>query len=102
MNYGDIVILLSESHATNDVGDAIPTTVRRKVFANKQSVRQSEFYQAQSTGLRPELMFVVRNADYSDEPKLEYKGKTYTIIRTYIKKGELVELLCQGLVNNHG
>jgi len=33
------------------------------------------------------------------EPKLKHGDKTYTIIRTYDKDGELIELICQGVVN---
>ena len=42
---------------------------------------------------------VVRSIDYNQEPKLKHGDKTYTIIRTYDKDGELTELICQGVVN---
>lgn len=99
MLFRDVVKLISVTVTENDMGDIIETPVEREVFADKQSIRQSEFYQAAATGLRPELMFVVRSIDYEGEPKLKYNGKTYTIIRTYDKDGELTELICQGVVN---
>ena len=99
MLFRDVVKLISITVAENDMGDIIETPVEREVFADKQSIRQSEFYQAAATGLRPELMFVVRSIDYEGEPKLKYNGKEYTIIRTYDKDGELTELVCQGVVN---
>jgi SPP1 family predicted phage head-tail adaptor len=102
MLFRDVVKLISVTTTENDMGDVIETPVEREVFADKQSIRQSEFYQAAATGLRPELMFVVRSIDYNQEPKLKHgdKDKTYTIIRTYEKDGELIELVCQGVVNN--
>ncbi len=100
MLFRDVVKLISVAVTENDMGDIIETPTEREVFADKQSIRQSEFYQAAATGLRPELMFVVRSIDYNGEPKLKYNGKEYTIIRTYDKDGELIELICQGLVNN--
>ena len=99
MLFRDVVKLISVTVTENDMGDIIETQTEREVFADKQSIRQSEFYQAAATGLRPELMFVVRSIDYEGEPKLKYNGKEYTIIRTYDKDGELTELICQGVVN---
>lgn len=100
MLFKEVVKLISVTASENDMGDIIETLVEREVFADKQSIRQSEFYQAAATGLRPELMFVVRSVDYNQEPKLKHGDKTYTIIRTYDRDGELIELVCQGVVNN--
>ena len=72
MLFRDVVKLISVTVTENDMGDIIETPVERQVFADKQSVRQSEFYQAAATGLRPELMFVVRSVDYNGEQKLKY------------------------------
>ena len=103
MLFKEVIKLISVTVTENDMGDIIETPVEREVFADKQSIRQSEFYQAAATGLRPELMFVVRTVDYNQESKLKWpatdEGKEYTIIRTYDKDGELIELICQGAVN---
>lgn len=100
MLFKDVIKLISITITENDMGDPVEIPVEREVFADKQSIRQSEFYQAAATGLRPELMFVVRTIDYNNEPKLKYNDKEYTIVRTYDKDGELIELICQGVVNN--
>lgn len=100
MLFKEVIRLISTTTTENDMGDIIETYNEREVYADKQSIRQSEFYQAAATGLRPELMFVVRSIDYNQEPKLKHGDKTYTIIRTYDKDGELIELICQGVVNN--
>ena len=99
MLFKDVINLISINVTENDMGDSIETPDKRQVFADKKSVRQNEFYQAASTGLKPELMFVVRTIEYNQEPILEFNSKTYTITRTYEKDGELTELICQGLVN---
>jgi len=99
MLFREVINLVSITIVENDMGDQIETPVKRQVFADKKSVRQNEFYQAAATGLRPELMFVVRTIDYDQEPKLEFNFKTYTIIRAYEKDDEFVELVCQGLTN---
>ena len=99
MLFKDVISLITVTTTENELGDTIEVSTERQVFADKQSVRQSEFYQAAATGLRPELMFVVRTIEYNGETKLKYNGKEYSIIRTYDKDGELTELVCQGVVN---
>lgn len=99
MLFNAVISLITVITTENELGDVIEETTERQVFADKQSVRQSEFYQAAATGLRPELMFVVRTIEYNGETKLKYNGKEYSIIRTYDKDGELTELVCQGVVN---
>ena len=99
MLFKDVISLITVTTTENELGDTIEVSTERQVFADKQSVRQSEFYQAAATGLRPELMFAVRTIEYNGETKLKYNGKEYSIIRTYNKDGELTELVCQGVVN---
>jgi SPP1 family predicted phage head-tail adaptor len=99
MLFRDVISLITVTTTENELGDTIEVSTERQVFADKQSVRQSEFYQAAATGLRPELMFVVRTIEYNGETRLKYNGKIYDIIRTYDKDGELTELVCQGVVN---
>lgn len=99
MLFKEVIKLISITPGDSSMGSVIKIPTEREVFADRQSIRQSEFYQAAATGLRPELMFIVRTIDYAGEPKLKYNNKTYTIIRTYDKDGEMTELICQGVVN---
>jgi SPP1 family predicted phage head-tail adaptor len=101
MLFREIVNLINVTDDTNELGDAIKVqTKRENIFADKQSVKRNEFYQAASVGLKPELTFVIRTCEYNQEPMLEFNGKTYNIIRTYEKENECIELVCQGVVNN--
>lgn len=102
MMWRDVVMLRSVTNAINEYGDMIESATDVQVFANKKSIRQSEFYQAHATGLRPELMFEVRSVDYDEQPQLVYNSKTYNIIRTYTKNGEITELVCSGIVLTGG
>src|SRR5690606_8479789 len=98
MLWRDTVGLISLVPGQNEYGD--PVMVEgppRMVYANRRSIRQSEFYQAAQAGLRPEIMFEVRSAEYQGETKLRYEGTDYLVIRTY-DKGEIMELVCSGLV----
>lgn len=85
------VLELGNMTETMEHGEPIQTIEWREVFANKKSVRQSEFYQAAVVGLRPELIFEVRSMEFSNDEKVRYGNKEYSIIRTY-DKGEVTEL----------
>lgn len=98
MLFRDVLDLVSIAYTINDIGNSAEVETKKTVFCDKQSIRQSEFYQAQASGLKPELMFVVRTIDYNNEQCLEYNSKKYNIIRTYDKNGELTELVCSGIV----
>jgi SPP1 family predicted phage head-tail adaptor len=83
----------------DDIGNQIELSsdndLRRQTFAEKRSIRQSEYYQAAVTGLKPEIVFVIWALEYKGEPKVEYNGKTYTVIRTYEKFDKTIELYCE-------
>jgi hypothetical protein len=66
----------------------------RKVYADKESVRQSEFYQAAAAGMKTEAMFLVNKSDYLGELYLAHEGKTYKITRPYERQTEITELIC--------
>lgn len=97
--------LLTPTSTTNDIGDTVRTRVPRPIFVNKKSIRQSEFWQAQETDLKPEIMFEAWLADYQDEQFLLYQAvnddteRQYTIIRTYEKNNDRVELICGRVVS---
>ena len=96
MNWRDVVEL---GNATESVayGEPIYTYTFRQVYANKKSVRQNEFYQASSLGLKPELMFEVRSEEYQNDERLKYDSKEYAIVRAY-DKGEVTELTVAAFV----
>jgi SPP1 family predicted phage head-tail adaptor len=101
MLFRDVVDLIAVTEADDGGGGIVETETSREVFANKKSIRQSEFYQAHAAGLKPTIMFIVRSIDYEDESRLTYEGKAYEIIRSYSKNDELIELICS-LEVGHG
>lgn len=81
---------------TVEHGQPVRSTTWTTVFADKRSVRQSEFYDAANVGLRPELMFVVNAHEYVGHESVRYPsatGSEYDIIRTY-EQGHYTELIC--------
>jgi len=100
--YSDVIYLIKDEPTgdKNDLGDPIYTPVERMVFADEKSVRQSEFYQANAQGLKPELMYEIRYADYDKEQKIKTEdGTYYDVLRTFRKNRDYIELICKGVVN---
>ena len=98
MLYRDVIDLVDATTVVNDLGDYVETETTSRVFANKKSIRQSEFYQAMANGLQPELMFEMKVIDYNNQDKLYFNNKKYNIIRAYNRNGEDIELVCEGIV----
>lgn len=95
-----IEIETSETQSTTDeYGDTITISVFKTIFADKKSVKQSEFYQAHAQGLKPEIMFIIHPSEYEGKQGIKYNGKQYKVIRTYEKDSENLELICEGDVH---
>ena len=75
---------------------------RREVICNETGVKRSEFYQAQAAGRKPELCVEITADDYDNEKYFEYDGVMYKVLRSYPKKKEQIELVCEGLAAGHG
>lgn len=87
-------VLILVGRTFDDYGDITGET-RREVFCRLESVSRTEFYQAQATDLRPELVFVLGDyLDYEDEFLCIYGGTWYRVIRTY-RKGQELEIIVQ-------
>ena len=98
MLWNDIAELITYVKSVDDIGDTVMVPDEREVFVNKKSIRQSEFYQALSTGLKPEIMLEVRSIDYEGEKDVKYNNKNYNIIRVFSKNEEITELICQAVI----
>lgn len=72
------------------------------VYAEMKSVGQSEFYQAQTAGKKPEIKFVITDyMDYQGQKYLIHNGIRYSILRTYQVKGSReLEITCYGGVRD--
>jgi SPP1 family predicted phage head-tail adaptor len=98
--FDQVITLKKETNTVNEYGDTVQTFTERNVFAEVKSISQSEFYQAQATGLKPEIKFVLADfADYQDEKIISYQPfggvlEDYTVLRTYRTKINL-EIVCK-------
>ena len=98
--YDQSITLLKEIETTDEYGDAVKTYEETSIFAQIKSISQTEFYQAQAVGFRPELKFVIADFyDYQGQQLIKYtpfgeKEQIYTVIRTY-RKDMTLEIVCR-------
>lgn len=91
--YWTEIIELGKTVTTEVDYELVETVEYRNVFANKLSIKQSEHYDANKLGLRPEIGFAVRIEDYDGESLVKWNDKMYYLVRTYDEqKNETVEL----------
>ena len=79
-------------------GETLLSYTLVKRYVNRLSVRQSEYYDAMNTGLKPELMFEIRTLEYNGQTVLKYNNVDYSVMRTY-DKGEFTELIVSRNLN---
>ena len=97
--FDEVITLIHETETTDYYGDPFKVTTERQLFAEVKSISQTEFYQAQALGLKPEIKFVIADfLDYDGQMRLRYTpfGGTeavYDVLRTYRNKINL-EIVC--------
>lgn len=108
MTYDYELTLVDIVYSENDMGDPVEIESRLVVLCDVQSITRSEFYQADASGLKPSIVFVLNKYDYSNQKKVVFEGDDYKVIRRYEQKKskgledfESIELICEGVVN-HG
>lgn len=95
--YNDVIQLRSYTENTDEYGITKRTTNDRTVFAQMKSIGQTEFYQAQADGLKPEMKFILADYyDYQNEKEVVYNGNVYNVLRTY-RDGNHIEITVYGV-----
>lgn len=95
--YNELIYLASSQKTTNNVGDQIVKRTKEPRFAKIKSIGQSEFYQAQTIGLKPEIKFVIADyLDYDNQEELIYNNFLYKVLRTFRTEKNELEIVCYG------
>lgn len=92
MNQAEKISLLKSSYTQDEIGQWSEEQTKTDVFGIVSSVTMSEFYQAGLQGFKPEFRIAIWMTEYNDEENLEYKGKIFTIYRTYRRDDGRIEL----------
>lgn len=95
--YNDVITLRSYTESVDEYGLTKRDLYEHTVFAGLKSIGQSEFYQAQADGLKPELKFILSDyLEYQGEKEIEHEGKIYNVLRTY-RDGKKIEITVYGV-----
>ena len=92
MDRSEKITLLSSTKTQNAYGVWEETLTSRDVFCKVESVTRQEFFDGGRNGLNPEYRMTMFFGDYDDEKALVYKGKAYSVYRTYLGKNDTIEL----------
>lgn len=91
----DTIKLITIEIAPDDLGIDKRTETAREVFCTVNSVQRTEFYSAYQQGLQPSFRFDIFAMDYNGERILEYSGIRYSVIRTYLRNLDTIELYAE-------
>lgn len=97
ISWKDVCYLCNEVETLDKLGRPKKSYTEKKIFCNKKSIRQNEFYQAKVDGYKPEVMIIIKSCEYNNENHLKIENKLYRISRTY-EKGDDMELICTSMV----
>lgn len=93
--FNELIYLISKTHTTNEVGDSVEKIEKSMRLAKLKSIGQSEFYQAQAQGLKPEIKFVLADyLDYNGQEEIEYNNFRYKVLRTFRTEKNEIEIVC--------
>lgn len=83
--------------SVDEYGDPVDAEVKRDLFCAILSIGQSEFYQAQTIGVKPQIKAVISDyLDYQDEREAVVEGIRYKVLRTYRKMSNELEITLYG------
>ena len=90
----DVITLLTDTVVTDVYGNQNLTSTDKQVYCEVNSISSNEFFNAGEAGHKPAFRFDVFMGDYNGEQRVEYKGVTYYIYRTYLR-GDTYELYAE-------
>lgn len=90
-----IAYLLGKTITMNRLKQEVEVNTRTEIFAQKESISQSEFYKGGEAGLKPDFRLITAIIDYNGEREVELDGKKYGIYRTYERNQDYIELYCE-------
>lgn len=96
----EIKLIKHGGRTTDDWGNPIHTKEEWEVYAEKMSVGQAEFYRAANQGLKPNFVFEIYAEEFRDADLIICDDAEYTIIRTYQRTLDKLELVCERKVVN--
>ena len=92
VNLNDAMHLISIQYDFDEIGNQIEVEKETFVYCGQSSITQSEFYKSRELDLKIQYCFVINAFDYNGQAYARYNGKKYSIVRTYTKSNDLMEV----------
>lgn len=96
----EIKLIKHNEKAIDEWGNPVSKDDMWTVFAQRMSVTSAEFYRASNQGLKPSLVFEIYEDEFRDADLLIYEDIEYSIIRTYQRTLDRLELVCERKLAN--
>ena len=81
----ELIEIVTEKDELDQVKEK--TRTKKTVYAEINSVSQTEFFSGGRIGLTPSLKATIYGFEYNDEPVVKWNGKLYSVYRTYYING---------------
>lgn len=83
----DVLTLIDETYTQDDIGQFVAQETQTEVWAHITSVSRNEWAVAGQNGLSPAYVATTHVSNYSGESVAVWKGKRFSIYRSYLKDG---------------
>ena len=103
MDRSDVLFLIGETRTQDENGIWSSEPHCHEVFCDVQSITRAEWFEAGRNGIKPDFTFIINRNEYHGEEIVEYEGRRYGVYRTFVGRGESMELYVErkgGLVQN--
>lgn len=97
MYWKNTAYLMREKHIIDELHRPKVSYDEEKVFCNVKSIGFSEFYQAQTAGLKPEIKLETKLIDLTNVTHVKLNETIYKVLRTY-QKQDLIEIVLTSMV----
>ncbi|MFD1398654.1 phage head closure protein [Lacticaseibacillus suilingensis] len=102
LDWSEDAVLIGKTFEPDQYGNQVATVTEDTVQASKKELSMSEFYAAAQAGIRPEVELIVHAFEYDGQQTVKWNGITYSLIRTYQRNADEVELYLERKVSNIG
>jgi SPP1 family predicted phage head-tail adaptor len=96
----NIILKKTIKDGIDDWGNPLTSEVSWIVFADRMSVTSAEFYRASNQGLKPSVVFEIYEKEFDNADLIIFDDVEYSIIRTYQKTLDRLEVVCERKVGN--
>lgn len=98
----DVTLIGTGGFTKDDYGNQIPKEDKTTVMASTKPIAMGEFYAAAQAGIRPEVELIIHTFEYNGELAVDYRGVRYSVVRTYQRNDDELEIYLERKVSDVG